>query len=178
MEVKIIVAMDAKGGIGKDGKLPWPPLNQDMKRFRQLTTGDNNNAVVMGRKTYESIPARNRPLKDRVNIVLSRNHEQYTSDKNTIYVGSVDDVICLTNVMNFDDVFVIGGAEIYKLFYKYCSNVFATQIDKTFNCDTFIDIDFSRYVRYADIGVVISDNRIQYRYINYDIKKIRNYKKC
>ena len=67
----MILAMDENNTIGIDGDLPWK-LKSDMKRFRALTTGDGFNAVVMGRKTWDSIPERHRPLPDRLNIVMSR----------------------------------------------------------------------------------------------------------
>ena len=71
MKIAMIVAMDESGFIGKDGDLPWK-ISSDMNRFRELTSGDGFNAVVMGRKTWDSLPGQYRPLPERTNIVLSR----------------------------------------------------------------------------------------------------------
>ena len=71
MKIAMIVAMDESGFIGKDGDLPWR-MSSDLKRFKELTTGDGFNAVVMGRKTWDSLPDPYRPLPERTNIVLSR----------------------------------------------------------------------------------------------------------
>ncbi|HEY9786666.1 MAG TPA: dihydrofolate reductase, partial [Candidatus Obscuribacterales bacterium] len=74
-EFDLVVACDLRGGIGKDNQLPWR-LPGDMKRFREVTTntdrGDATNAIIVGRKTWESIPEKNRPLPDRINVVLTR----------------------------------------------------------------------------------------------------------
>ena len=71
MKIAMIVAMDESGFIGKDGSLPWR-MSSDLKRFKDLTSGDGFNAVVMGRKTWDSLPGQYRPLPDRTNIVMSR----------------------------------------------------------------------------------------------------------
>ena len=74
MQRKMILAMDLDGCIGKDDGLPWR-LRSDMLRFKRLTIGDGNNAVLMGRTTWESLPEAYRPLENRLNIVVSRNEE-------------------------------------------------------------------------------------------------------
>ena len=71
MKVKMIVAMDDQRFIGKNGELPWR-LSADMSRFRNLTIADGYNAVIMGRKTWDSLPAAYKPLPERLNIVMSR----------------------------------------------------------------------------------------------------------
>jgi dihydrofolate reductase/thymidylate synthase len=77
MSFTIVVAYTRRMGIGKDGGLPWRPLKNDMARFKRITMGslskDKFNVVIMGRKTWESIPEKFRPLPGRINIVLSRN---------------------------------------------------------------------------------------------------------
>ena len=176
MDVKFIMAIDGSGGIGKDGKLPWPYLKNDMKNFSQITIGNKKNAVIMGRKTYESIPEHNRPLKNRMNIILTRKYKDYKTDESTIFLGSVEDVFNFLKNKSFDDIFVIGGAEIYKLFYDYCSDLLLTKIDDVFDCDTFFHIDLGLYGKYADIGVVINDEKTRYRYIHYNIKKIKRFR--
>ena len=72
MKIAMIVAMDEGGCIGQGNELPWK-LSSDLSRFKKLTEGDGFNAVVMGRKTWDSLPERFRPLPERLNIVMSRN---------------------------------------------------------------------------------------------------------
>ena len=72
MELKMILAMDLDGCIGKQNGLPWR-LRSDMLRFKHLTVGEGNNAVLMGRTTWESLPSAYRPLPQRANIVVTRN---------------------------------------------------------------------------------------------------------
>ena len=74
MQRKMILAMDLDGCIGKDDGLPWR-LRTDMLRFKRLTIGEGNNAVLMGRTTWESLPEAYRPLENRLNIVVSRNED-------------------------------------------------------------------------------------------------------
>ena len=71
MKIMMIVAMDDQGIIGQDGELPWR-LSSDLKRFKKLTVADGFNAVVMGRKTWDSLPIKFKPLPERLNIVMSR----------------------------------------------------------------------------------------------------------
>ena len=69
MKIMMIVAMDDQGIIGQDGELPWR-LSSDLKRFKKLTVADGFNAVVMGRKTWDSLPIKFKPLPERLNIVM------------------------------------------------------------------------------------------------------------
>jgi len=112
--LSLIVAMTPEGGIGKDGTLPWKSLKSDMKFFKQTTLGAGKNAVVMGRKTWQSIPSKFRPLAGRRNIVISRNpnaRAEYDIPDTVPVVSSfaaVED-----NLQGIENCFVIGGAAIY-----------------------------------------------------------------
>ena len=113
--MSIIVAMTPEGGIGIDGTLPWKHLKTDMSNFRKLTTGAGKNAVVMGRRTWESIPAKFRPLAGRRNIVLSSNEnarEAYGIPDEVAVVSGFAAVE--TQLEGIDNCFVIGGARLYK----------------------------------------------------------------
>lgn len=99
----LIWAQSTSGVIGRDGTIPWQ-LPEDMARFKDLTMGYT---VVMGRRTWESLPARFRPLPGRRNIVLTRN-PQYQADGAEV-ITSLDEVLALP------DTWVIGGSEIYHL---------------------------------------------------------------
>lgn len=116
MTISLIVAHDLDGIIGRDGALPWH-LPDDMRRFRALTLGS---AVLMGRKTFESI---GRPLDGRTNLVASR-----TLSPNIDGVWIVRDVRYeLANVV-CGDVFVIGGAEVYREALPFCTRAYITRI--------------------------------------------------
>jgi dihydrofolate reductase len=108
--------MDKKGLIGAGDKLPWH-LPSDLRFFRDTTLGQT---VVMGSKTYASL---GRPLPNRKNIVLSRSGE-YT----------VKDVIAMAAS---EDVFIIGGAEIYKIFIPFADQIIITHIDAVFDGDVY-----------------------------------------
>jgi dihydrofolate reductase len=139
----IIVAMDEKGGIGKDGDLPWK-LSADMKYFRETTTGKGSNAVIMGRKTWDSIPEKYRPLPGRKNIVLSRQAD-FSLPEGTGLAHSLDEALGLA--ADSDEVFVIGGGSLYQEALKHgdCNAIFLTAVHATFDCDTFFLPDESQW---------------------------------
>ncbi len=112
--MNLIVAVDEKWGIGKDGGL-LAHLPEDMKYFRETTSG---RTVVMGRRTLESFPG-GKPLKNRVNMVLSRN-ESYSPEGVQVY-HRAEDVLEALKDCNEDDVFIIGGGMIYREFLPYCN---------------------------------------------------------
>ena len=130
--LKMIVAHDEENGIGKNNGLPWS-IPEDLQRFSKLTRGNGNNAIVMGRKTYESI---GKPLPGRLNIVLSRTISIEES-KNIKVFKCKKDVLNFINSSNFDDVWIIGGSAIYKEFFNKVKELYVTEIHGKFNCDTF-----------------------------------------
>ena len=117
-------AEDEKGAIGKDGGLPWK-LPNDMKFFKETTTG---HTVLMGRKTFESMG--NRPLPNRQNLIMTRQLD-YQADGVTV-VHHLDDI-----VGNNEDIYVIGGSEIYKQFMPVVDVLWQTKIAGDFDGDTF-----------------------------------------
>ena len=126
--MKAIVAVDEKWGIGKNNDLLFS-IPEDMKFFRQTTL---NKTVVMGRKTLQSFPNGN-PLKNRNNIVLSRNYEK---DGATV----VKDLLELKAELlkhDKDDIFVIGGASIYELLLPYCESALVTKVYADGNATAF-----------------------------------------
>lgn len=114
-----IVAIDSNWGIGYEGKLLYH-IKEDMSRFKART---KNTIVVMGRKTFESLPEQ-KPLKNRINIVLTRQDVTYDYD-NVIVMHSVDEVL---NYCKDKEAYCIGGAEIYKLFLPYIDKLYITKI--------------------------------------------------
>lgn len=145
MRVSIIVAMGKNGVIGNKGKLPWKWIPADMHRFRELTV---DKPVVMGRKTFESL-GRN-PLKGRLNVVLS--HDRAYKPSNCLLLHSVEDVLSV--LAGFDEVMVIGGAEIYRAFLPHASRIYLTVVARNFLGDTFFP-----YVNWTEEWHVV-ENRI------------------
>ncbi|MCE2744088.1 MAG: dihydrofolate reductase [Fluviicola sp.] len=134
MKVALIVAMDLERGIGKNNDLMWH-LPADMKFFKETTT---NHVVVMGRKNYESIPEKYRPLPNRENVVLTRN-EAYVAP-NCLVFNSLEDCISHYSTKNEEKtVFIIGGGEIYKMALdaSIIDEMYITHVDKKYDADTF-----------------------------------------
>ncbi len=122
--IKIIVAVSKNGVIGGNNSLIWS-LPNDMKRFKKITTGG---AVVMGRKTYESI---GRALPNRRNIIISRDNNLFIDECEV--VNSIEEALMLTN----NDCFIIGGGEIYKQALPITDVIYLTRIDEEFEGDTY-----------------------------------------
>jgi dihydrofolate reductase len=117
-----IAAVDRKGAIGKDGKLPWH-YSSDMKFFRETTTG---HAVVMGRKTWLTI---GKPLKNRLNIVLSRD-SNIEPEESLLVFTDMESVISFNDSLT-TDLFVIGGAQIYEAFLPHIQKWIITEVPLT-----------------------------------------------
>lgn len=127
--MKLIVAVDKNWAIGKDNKLMWS-IPADMKYFRETT---KDNIVIMGRKTLESFP-QGQPLKNRVNIVITKNPNYKVKD--AVVVHSVEEAV--EESKNYEgDVFVIGGESIYRAMLPYCEEALVTKIDHAYDADTY-----------------------------------------
>jgi dihydrofolate reductase len=127
--ISIIVAFDNRRAIGKDNKMPWH-ISADLKHFKAITMG---HPIVMGRKTYESLPVK--PLPGRKNIVLSR--KQTNGDNNEIqWLHSLDEFLQLAQNKE-DEFFVIGGGEIYKALLPYADKLYITRIFASYDADSF-----------------------------------------
>ena len=128
MIVSLLVAMDERRGIGRQGGLPWR-LSTDMKRFRQLTMGHH---LVVGRKTFESI---GKPLAGRKMIIVTRD-AGYNVD-GCISVHSIADAINLARDRNESELFIGGGAEIYAQTLDLAERIYLTQVHADSDADTF-----------------------------------------
>lgn len=129
MYISIIVAASENNIIGNKGKLPWN-LPDDMKHFQTLTEGKT---VIMGRKTFESIPERHRPLPGRHNIVITRQKDLKLPGCDT--VGSLQEAI--KKSQNSEEVFVIGGGEIYREALPLAKRIYLTRVHATVDGDAF-----------------------------------------
>jgi len=144
MKISMIVAMDESGFIGKEGSLPWR-ISSDMKRFKDLTSGNGFNAVVMGRKTWDSLPDQYQPLPERTNIVMSRDSGlQIDGAEVALYDGRAVEIGYSEGC---DELWVIGGAEIYALMIRRCEEIHVTTVHTSVDGDTrFPDWDTGEWV--------------------------------
>ena len=134
--MKMIAAADKNWAIGKNGKL-LISIPEDMKFFREKTIGC---AVVMGRKTLESFPGK-KPLKGRVNIVLTRD-EGYKPEGEAVIVHGMDELKDALSGYDPEKIFVIGGESIYRLLLPFCDSAYITKIDAAFDADAYFpDLD-------------------------------------
>mmetsp|Transcript_13967 Transcript_13967/g.22118 ORF Transcript_13967/g.22118 Transcript_13967/m.22118 type:complete len:507 (-) Transcript_13967:831-2351(-) len=190
-KLSVVVAIAAKSrAIGRNGELPWK-LKGEMKYFKALTMATNDpdavNAVVMGRKTYASIPMRFRPLQGRLNVVLSRNEnesevrEELALPESVILASSFDDALKKVSRegRRVENVFVIGGSSLFQeaLRRRECEDVFLTNVHGEFeDCDTFFpEIDENEFSCegcpvLAPQGMQEEGN-IQYEYFQYRRKR-------
>ncbi len=129
--ISIIVAVAENNVIGKDNSLIWQ-LPADMKYFKAMTIG---HCVITGRKNYESIPERFRPLVDRTNIVITR-QPNYNAP-GAIVVSSIQEAIEKAEATKDEEIFIIGGAEIYNLSLAFADTIYCTRIYQSFDGDTF-----------------------------------------
>lgn len=151
--MEAIYATDINNGLSKDGFIPWKS-SKDLNFFYNIT---KNNVVIMGKNTYLSLPDNKRPLKNRLNIVLTRetnmnyNNQNYN---NLIFTNNSDIYkIILDNRDNYKKlhpflldnfkIFIIGGKCLYEQFIPLCDVIWRTIIKKNYNCDLFLDYDYS-----------------------------------
>lgn len=138
----LIVAMTGDGVIGLDNKLPWH-IPEDMKNFKELTTG---NVVVMGRKTYESIPEKFRPLPNRDNIVVSTQMSNNSSNYNgIIVVPSLEEALNKSKEFN-KEIFIIGGAQLYEAALPFVEKMYISFVKGSYHGNVFFpEIDMTEW---------------------------------
>lgn len=158
--MKWIVTADRDGGIGKDGKL-LADIPTDMKYFRTKTKGKT---VIMGRATLESFPG-GKPLPMRRNIVLSRTLPE--SDAYEV-CRSVEELLKLVQDDDSDDLYVIGGGQIYEQLLPYCDEAFVTELEAVFDSDTKIPLlsQLPEWKRVEESDR-ICENGVNYRFVVY-----------
>lgn len=137
MTISLIAALSQNRVIGKDNDLPWH-LPDDMKYFMKTTSG---HYVIMGRKNYESIPEKFRPLPNRTNIVVTR-QKNYKAE-NCRVVHSLNDALNIAQHDNQHEVFIIGGAEIYHQGISLADRLYLTEIKGRLDGDTYFP-DFDK----------------------------------
>ena len=160
--MELIVAYDQCLTIGDNNTLPWS-IPEDLKHFAKLT---QNSVVIMGRKTYDSIP--NAPLKNRINIVLTKNPNESTN-KLVIYTDYSSLFKILDNYPNMKK-FVIGGSEIYKLLFDNCNVFHVTLVHNDFSGEVKFPYDLEKHTELTKIDsseILTSSSGTKYRYIIY-----------
>jgi dihydrofolate reductase len=159
--MNIIVAVGSNWGIGFQNDLIYN-IPADKKFFRSTTMGK---VVVMGRKTFMSLP-NSQPLKNRTNIVLSRN-ESFSAEGITV-CRSLDELFELISEYNTEDIFVIGGADIYKELLPHCSTAYVTKIDDSKCADKFFpNIDGLNEWKLMNISEDQEYDGIKFRFCTY-----------
>jgi len=151
MIINVAVAITGNGGIGLKGGLPWPHLKTDMRLFSKRTTGAGNNAVLMGKNTWFSIPEIRRPLKNRTNMIISRSDLQLNSHSTSCHIfSSIYDALTHCEAAKYDELWIIGGSGIYNEFlnahYDKLHRVYITYVCGDYECDTFINIPNESYL--------------------------------
>jgi len=165
MELKLIVAVDNEWGIGLNDQLLYR-IPEDMAYFKEKT---NNNLVIMGRKTLESLP-KGKPLPNRVNIILTR--QDIKREDDVIICHSMDEVI--SEIIDLDkEIYIIGGSEIYKQFLNYCSKALVTKIDANATKNKYFpnldELDNWELVKESDTRIY---NKVAYKFTEYQNNKI------
>lgn len=158
--LSISVAVAKNNVIGINNTLPWH-ISEDLKRFKRITS---NKKMIMGRKAFESLPG---ILPNREHIIITRN-ENYTVDSDQVTI--VHDLNSLIEKYSKcdDEVFVIGGAEIYEQFLPYTQKVYLTIIEETFEGDTFFpEINYDEFKEeYKSETFTDEKNGLHYTFIN------------
>lgn len=161
--IKILVAFDENRVIGKNNALIWH-LPADLQRFKALTTG---HVIIMGRKTYESI---GKPLPNRTTIVITRQSDYKPAG--IIVSNSLEEAILKAKSISREDVYIVGGAEIYQLSLALADQILVTQLHDIFDGDAFfpeISMDTWEIVE-RERGVTDEKNKFQYSFLTYQKK--------
>jgi dihydrofolate reductase len=156
--VAIVVAHSSNRVIGRDGGLPWK-LPSDLRRFRELTSG---HTVVMGRRTYESLPDAYRPLPDRRNLVLSSD-PGYRPEGAEVF-GALEDALLACE----DECFVIGGEIAYREALPRCERVYATEIEVELDGDAFFPEMSGSQWRRVERGERLLENDLPFTFNTYE----------
>lgn len=163
--IAAIVAVDNNWGIGYKNQLLCR-IPEDLQRFKQLT---NNNIVIMGNNTFKSL--NKKPLKDRLNIVITSKTNGIISNKNNVYFMDMDTAkryLRAIKQSKLGDIFIIGGESIYKQLLQYCDKIYLTQILDNFKADTYFpNLDDNSSWKKVEESQINEYREYQYKYITY-----------
>jgi len=161
-----VVVISQNNVIGYKGKLPWH-LPADVQFFKEITS-TGTKTMIMGRKTFESLPG---VLPGRKHIIYTQNKEYHVNDENVEIINNLDEL--LEYARSDLEYFVIGGAQIFELLFPYTSRIYLTKINAGFEGDTFFpEYDESDWeVTYRREGVIDEKNRYPHTFFVLDRKK-------
>ena len=165
MKISIISAIGENNEIGKDNKLLWN-IKNDLKNFKKLTS---NKVIIMGQKTYESLPIK--PLPNRINIVITDDYD--ISYNGCVMAYGINDAIEKSQYWSSieDEVFVIGGGSIYEQFIDKSDNLYITKIHEKFEADTFFpEINETWNLISTEFHKKDDNNEYDYSYLLYQKK--------
>jgi dihydrofolate reductase len=152
--ISIIVAIATNNAIGKDNDLLWH-ISKDLKRFKEITKG---HYIIMGKRTYYSLPVR--PLPNRTSMIITDVAGEEID--NCLMAYSIEDAI--SKMDPYNENFVIGGGSIYKQFMEYANKLYITKVHKDFEADTFFpEIPESEW-KLTSVEDVIDDNQNDFTY--------------
>jgi dihydrofolate reductase len=164
MIVSLIAAMAENRVIGRNNDLPWK-LPDDMKFFMQTTKGHH---VVMGRKNYDSLDDKFKPLPHRTNIVITRQKD--FEAPGCVVVNSIEKALDIGKNSQEPELFIIGGAEIYSLSLKYADKIYLTEIHQQVEGDTYFpEFDKSKWMEIARIKHAKDEKHVySFDFVTYD----------
>ena len=176
MNFNCIVAMTHNGLIGKDGTIPWN-VPEDLQHFKETTL---HSIVVMGRKTFDSLPKG--PLKNRINVVITRQPNLISSQENVIFttMENINDVLqTLINKQEQEQkIFIIGGSQIYNHFFRVCKTFYITVIWdflEPMKGDCFFPHDFeymqTHFIMESNSELLVSKNKTIYQLFTFSSHK-------
>ena len=178
--MNIIVALCNKRGIGLNNKIPWN-LSSDLKYFKKVTSFSNNpllkNVVIMGRKTWESIPCKFRPLDNRINIVLSKNKDLHLEGAFVCdSFNDINNILKQIDNVNMNNIFIIGGDSIYKqaIINKNVKKLYITEIYNKYECDTYFPY-IPDHFKLISVSPFKQEQNIHFRYLVYINNRINHY---
>ena len=142
MNYNVIVGMCKNRGIGVNNTLPWH-IKEDLQLFSKLTKGDGNNAIIMGKNTWNSLP--NHPLPSRDNLIISSSLDISKNSPKNNYIKTfttIENVIFFCNEQKYETVWIIGGEQIYSSFLSLdvINNIFISYINDIFICDKYFPL--------------------------------------
>ncbi len=164
-----VVAADLEWGIGRANALPWPKLKRDMEHFKRVTCDAREgmrNAVIQGRRTWESAEIKGRALPRRLNITISRSAQSLP--EGVLAARSLDEALALAAAApDIDTTFVLGGAQIFREAFDHPAlrSIYFTRVLARFDCDTFLpNLDEKGFVPIEWAGAFeAEDNGVRYR---------------
>ncbi len=167
-KISIIVAVGENGVIGKNNDLPWSRLPRDMKYFVETTMGK---PVITGRKNYESIPEKFRPLVGRDNIVIT-NQSNYSA-AGAVVTNSLEQALNEAMRLTDDEVFIIGGGEIYRQTLYLADKLYVTKVHESFEGDTFFPAINESQWKEIKSQLILADEKHKHSFTFYVYERIR-----